>query len=133
MFYQSTLKTMPPKLLSDDGKQVVIRPLVYCKEADIAAYARQQSFPIMPCNLCGAQDTLQRKAIKQMLQEWERQYPGRVENVFRALTTVAPSQLADRHLFDFAALGSRSAQRLSPIDWLLGDANADADVENAAA
>src|SRR5882724_4169782 len=99
MFYQSTLKAMPPKLLSDDGKHVVIRPLAYGKEVDIADYAQQQGFPIMPCNLCGSQETLQRKAIKQMLTEWERQHPGRVENVFRALTTVAPSQLADRDLF----------------------------------
>ena len=133
MFYQSTLKTMPPKLLSDNGKHVVIRPLAYCKEADIAAYTQQQGFPIMPCNLCGSQQTLQRKAIKQMLHDWERQHPGRVENVFRALTSIAPSQLADRNLFDFAALGSRSAQRLSPIDWLLSDADPEAVVENAAA
>jgi tRNA 2-thiocytidine biosynthesis protein TtcA len=133
MFYQSKLKAMPPKLLSDDGKHVVIRPLAYCTETDIAAYARQQGFPIMPCNLCGSQETLQRKAIKQMLRDWEREHPGRVENVFRALTSVAPSQLADRDLFDFGALGSRSAQRLSPIDWLLGDADAKTAVENAAA
>jgi tRNA 2-thiocytidine biosynthesis protein TtcA len=133
MFYQSTLKTMPPKLLSDDGKHVVIRPLAYCKEADITDYAQQQGFPIMLCNLCGSQETLQRKAIKQMLHDWERQYPGRVENVFRAMTSVAPSQLADRDLFDFAALGSHSAQHLGPIDWLLGDASVETAAENAAA
>jgi tRNA 2-thiocytidine biosynthesis protein TtcA len=133
MFYQSTLKTMPPKLLSDDGKHVVIRPLAYCKEADITDYAQQRGFPIMPCNLCGSQETLQRKAIKQMLHDWERQCPGRVENVFRAMTSVAPSQLADRDLFDFAALGSRSAQHLGPIDWLLGDASVDTAADNAAA
>jgi tRNA 2-thiocytidine biosynthesis protein TtcA len=133
MFYQSTLKAMPPKLLSDNGKHVVIRPLAYCKEADIAEYVQQQGFPIMPCNLCGSQETLQRKAIKQMLLDWERQQPGRVENVFRALTSVAPSQLADRDLFDFAALGSRSSQRLSPVDWLRGDASTETVAENAAA
>ncbi len=131
MFYQARLKTMPPKLLSDDGKHVLIRPLAYCKEADLADYARQQGFPIMPCNLCGSQETLQRKAIKQMLGDWERKHPGRVENVFRAMTAVAPSQLADRNLFDFAALGSRSSQRLSQIDWLLGDVGEDAVAENA--
>jgi tRNA 2-thiocytidine biosynthesis protein TtcA len=132
MFYQSALKAMPPKLLSDDGRHVVIRPLAYCKEADIAEYALQQDFPIVPCNLCGSQETLQRKAIKQMLRDWERQYPGRVENVFRALTSVAPSQLADRDLFDFAGLGSRSPQHLNSADWLLGEAGADA-LENAVA
>jgi tRNA 2-thiocytidine biosynthesis protein TtcA len=133
MFYQSALRAMPPKLLSDDGKHVLIRPLAYCKETDIADYAQQQAFPIMPCNLCGSQETLQRKAIKCMLDDWERQHPGRVENVFRAMTAVAPSQLADRDLFDFAALGCRSAQPLSQADWLLGEHAADACTENAAA
>lgn len=129
MFYQSSLKTMPPKLLSDDGRHVVIRPLAYCRESDIADYAQQQRFPIMPCNLCGSQETLQRKAIKQMLADWERKHPGRVENVFRSLTSVMPSQLADRDLFDFAALGSRlPGQHLDQTDWLLGDGN-DAGVE----
>lgn len=122
MFYHSTLKAMPPKLRSDDGKHIVIRPLAYCREADIADYAAQQGFPIMPCNLCGSQETLQRKAIKQMLGEWERRHPGRSENVFRALTAVAPSQLADRELFDFAGLGRRSlAPQPGVTDWLLGD------------
>jgi tRNA 2-thiocytidine biosynthesis protein TtcA len=121
MFYHSTLKAMPPKLLSDDGKHIVIRPLAYCKESDIAEYAQQQQFPIMPCNLCGSQETLQRKAIKQMLTEWERKTPGRTENVFRALTSIAPSQLADRALFDFAGLGSANAERPDAADWLLGD------------
>jgi tRNA 2-thiocytidine biosynthesis protein TtcA len=122
LFYQSTFKAMPPKLLSDDGKHVVIRPLAYCSESDIAEYAQQQQFPVMPCNLCGAQETLQRRAIKQMLTEWERQTPGRIENVFRALTNVAPSQLADPELFDFASLGSRSPASPDQAKWLLGDA-----------
>src|SRR5579859_1017797 len=126
MFYHATLKAMPPKLLSDDAKHVVIRPLAYCRESDIAEYAEQQGFPIMPCNLCGSQETLQRKAIKQMLHDWERKTPGRTENVFRALTSIAPSQLADRALFDFAALGSRSDARPDPAQWLLGGAAADA-------
>jgi len=121
MFHHAKLAAMPPKLQSDDGKHVVIRPLAYCRESDIAEYAEQQRFPIMPCNLCGSQETLQRKAIKQMLHEWERRHPGRGENVFRAMTTIVPSQLADRDLFDFAALGSRAATRPQPIDWLLGD------------
>jgi tRNA 2-thiocytidine biosynthesis protein TtcA len=121
MFHHSTLKAMPPKLQSDDGKHVVIRPLAYCKESDIAEYAGLRAFPIMPCNLCGSQETLQRKMVKQMLHEWERKFPGRIENVFRALTCVAPSQLADRELFDFAALGSRAGGGvLTSADWLLG-------------
>jgi tRNA 2-thiocytidine biosynthesis protein TtcA len=121
MFHHSTLKAMPPKLLSDDGRHVVIRPLAYCRESDIADYAAIRGFPIMPCNLCGSQETLQRKAVKQMLQEWERKFPGRIENVFRALATVAPSQLADRELFDFAALGSQAnGDTPRAADWLLG-------------
>jgi len=123
MFHQSTLKAMPPKLQSDDGKHVVIRPLAYCRESDIAEYAALRAFPIMPCNLCGSQETLQRKAVKQMLQDWERRFPGRIENVFRALTAVAPSQLADRELFDFAALGCRAPGAApTSADWLLGPA-----------
>jgi tRNA 2-thiocytidine biosynthesis protein TtcA len=120
LFHHSSLKAMPPKLLSDDGKHVVIRPLAFCRENDIAEYAEKQQFPIMPCNLCGSQETSQRKAIKQMLGDWERKHPGRVENVFRALTSVAPSQLADRDLFDFIALGSRGSERPDQKDWLLG-------------
>jgi len=124
MFHHSTLKAMPPKLRSDDGKHVVIRPLAYCRESDIAEYAALREFPIMPCNLCGSQETLQRKSVKQMLQDWERKFPGRIENVFRALASVAPSQLADRELFDFSALGSRAAGAAPPTtaDWLLGPA-----------
>jgi len=121
MFHHSTLKAMPPKLRSDDGKHVVIRPLAYCRESDIAEYAALREFPIMPCNLCGSQETLQRKSVKQMLQDWERRFPGRIENAFRALTAVAPSQLADRELFDFIALGSRATDAApTPADWLLG-------------
>ena len=126
MFHHSTLKAMPPKLLSDDGKHVVIRPLAYCNESDIAAYAGLKGFPIMPCNLCGSQQTLQRKVIKQMLQEWERRFPGRIESVFRSLTSVAPSQLADPSVFDFASLGSRArGKRPGPADWLLGPIDPD--------
>jgi tRNA 2-thiocytidine biosynthesis protein TtcA len=109
LFYQAQLKAMPPKLRSDDGRHVVIRPLAYCKEADIAEYATQRQFPIIPCNLCGSQDNLQRKAVQRMLAEWEQVQPGRSENIFRALGNVSPSQLADRELFDFAALGAHPA------------------------
>jgi tRNA 2-thiocytidine biosynthesis protein TtcA len=108
MFYQAQLKAMPPKLRSDDGRHVVIRPLAYCREDDIAAYAAQQQFPIIPCNLCGSQDNLQRKAVRRMLDEWEREQPGRRENIFRALSLVSPSHLADRQLFEFA-LGASAA------------------------
>lgn len=124
MFHHSQLKAMPPKLKSDDGKHVLIRPLAYCKEADIADYAEAKDFPIMPCNLCGSQETLQRKAIKLMLHEWERKFPGRTENVFRALTAVSPSHLADRGLFDFATLGARSDSVPTRSDWLIGDSTA---------
>jgi tRNA 2-thiocytidine biosynthesis protein TtcA len=109
LFYQARLKAMPPKLRSDDGRHVVIRPLAYCQEADIAAYALARQFPIIPCNLCGAQDNLQRKAVRRMLAEWEQVQPGRSENIFRALGNVSPSQLADRQLFDFAALTAQPA------------------------
>lgn len=104
LFHGASLKAMPPKLRSDDGSNVVIRPLAYCNERDIAKWAALQYYPIIPCNLCGSQDNLQRRAIKAMLADWERVQPGRSENIFRALTNVAPSQLADRDLFDFAAL-----------------------------
>jgi tRNA 2-thiocytidine biosynthesis protein TtcA len=104
MFYGGKLKAMPPKLLSDDKQNVVIRPLAYCKEADLEAYAELKEFPIIPCNLCGSQDGLQRQVIKDMLQQWEKQHPGRLETIFAATKNVAPSQLADTDLFDFASL-----------------------------
>jgi tRNA 2-thiocytidine biosynthesis protein TtcA len=121
LFYHSKLSAMPPKLKSDDGKHILIRPLAYCAEDDVAAYAAWQGYPIMPCNLCGSQETLQRKAIKAMLMEWERKTPGRVDNVFRALTDVRPSQLADRSLFDFAGLGARAEVSPDASDWLAGE------------
>ncbi len=104
LFYGGRLKAMPPKLLSDDRRHIVIRPLAYCREEDIAEYAKQMAFPVIPCNLCGSQENLQRQAIKAMLKSWETRHPGRVETIFRALCNVAPSQLADRRLFDFAGL-----------------------------
>jgi len=101
LFFGGKLKAMPPKLLSDDKQNVVIRPMAYCKEKDLAAYAEAREFPIIPCNLCGSQDNLQRQEIKGMLQAWEKQYPGRIETIFRALSQVSPSQLCDRELFNF--------------------------------
>ena len=104
MFFGGKMKSMPPKLLSDDGKNTVIRPMAYCKEADLEKFAEMKSFPIIPCNLCGSQENLQRKQIKQMLKAWENQFPGRIENIFRSISNVAPSHLMDRELFPFANL-----------------------------
>ena len=106
LFNGGRIKAMPPKLLSDDGRHVVIRPLAYCAEEDIRPYAESRGFPIIPCNLCGSQPNLQRQAIKAMLTEWKTKYPGRVENIFRAMGNVSPSQLADHELFDFINLGA---------------------------
>ena len=103
-FFGSRLKAMPPKLVSDNGKHIVIRPMAYVEEGDLEAYAAWKNFPIIPCDLCGSQDNLQRQQVKQMLHEWDRKFPGRVENIFRALCNVSPSHLLDRKLFDFAAL-----------------------------
>jgi tRNA 2-thiocytidine biosynthesis protein TtcA len=104
MFFGSKLKGMPPKLQSDDGKHIVIRPLAYVKEMDMERYAEVKQFPIIPCDLCGSQENLQRKQIKAMLREWEKKHPGRVENIFSALSTVVPSHLMDSKLFGFADL-----------------------------
>ncbi|XGA80614.1 tRNA 2-thiocytidine(32) synthetase TtcA [Halomonas sp. CH40] len=113
MFFGGSLKAMPPKLLSDDGKNIVIRPLAYCKEADIAEFARQMEFPIIPCNLCGSQPNMQRQVVKEMLAEWNQKHPGRLESMFKAVTNVAPSQLADRQLFDFAGLEAKQADQMA--------------------
>jgi tRNA 2-thiocytidine biosynthesis protein TtcA len=102
MFFASKLKTMPPKLVSDDGRHVVIRPLAYVEERDLEAYADWKQFPIIPCDLCGSQDNLQRQQVKLMLRDWERKFPGRVENIFRSMASVAPSHLMDRSLHNFA-------------------------------
>lgn len=119
LFFAGSLKAMPPKLLSDDARNIVIRPLAYCREADIAEYARLMDFPIIPCNLCGSQPNLQRQVVKEMLAEWEKTHPGRLESMFKAVTNVAPSQLADRELFDFAGLEEKQAAMLaSRIDVL---------------
>ena len=109
LFFGAKLKTMPPKLVSDDGKHVVIRPLAYVRERDLARYAEAMAFPIIPCNLCGAQENLQRKQVAAMLREWEKQHPGRIETIFNALGNVVTTHLLDRSLRDFAAIRATGA------------------------
>ena len=101
LFFGSKMKTMPPKLVSDDGRYVVIRPLAYCKESDLAQFAQDQGYPIIPCNLCGSQPNLKRAEIKAMLADWEKRYPGRVDNLFRGLRNIVPSHLMDAELYPF--------------------------------
>ena len=119
LFHGGKLAAMPPKLQSDDGDNVVIRPLAYCRERDIAAYAEIKQFPIIPCNLCGSQEQLQRKQVRRMMDDWEKQHPARIEQAFAALTNVAPSQLADPKLFDFSGLGGDVR---ADAGWLVGEA-----------
>ena len=109
MFFGGKLKAMPPKLLSEDRRHIVIRPLCYVSERSIARYALARSFPIIPCNLCGSQTNMQRVAVKRMLQEWEQQFPGRIESIFTAVCNVSASQLADPKLFDFSGLAATPA------------------------
>jgi tRNA 2-thiocytidine biosynthesis protein TtcA len=109
------MKAMPPKLTTNDKQNIVIRPLAYCSEKDIAAYARQMGFPIIPCDLCGSQENLQRQKIKVMLHAWELEQPGRVNNIFRAIGNVEPSHLADTNLYDFKNLSQASAQDEDPL------------------
>jgi tRNA 2-thiocytidine biosynthesis protein TtcA len=116
MFHGGKLKTMPAKLLSDDGQNMVIRPLAYCREKDIERYAELKELPIIPCNLCGSQDNLQRQVIKDMLQEWDTLHPGRLASIYRAMTDVVPSHLADRDLFDFSGLEERQLKQVKPLD-----------------
>lgn len=122
MFFGSTLKAMPPKLQSDDGDNIVIRPLAYCAEKDLIKYSEMREFPIIPCNLCGSQDGLQRQTTKMMLQEWEDKYPGRIENIFRSIKNIKPSQLADTELFDFEKFAVKSEETKiednSQTNWL---------------
>ena len=136
MFFGSKISAMPPKLRSDDEDNIVIRPLAYVSEADIEQYADFKQFPIIPCNLCGSQDNMQRQNIKEMLRSWDKQFPGRVENVFRSLQNVRPSQLADTSLFDFVSLGRHTdsvanAAPLSASDWLAGSLQTDETSANA--
>ena len=112
MFYGAKLKSMPPKLLSDDKRNIVIRPMAYCREKDIVRFAEINEYPIIPCNLCGSQENLQRQNIKAMLNDWDKQTPGRIENLFKSFQNISPSQMADRQLFDFSALSiDRSAPK----------------------
>ncbi len=121
LFFGGKLKTMPPKLVSDDGRHVVIRPLVYVRERDLARYASLRAFPIIPCNLCGSQQHLQRRQVGEMLRDWEKKHPGRIESIYNALAKVVPSHLMDRALFDFGAV------RPSGRDEPDGDLGFDAD------
>jgi tRNA 2-thiocytidine biosynthesis protein TtcA len=111
LFFGGKLKTMPPKLVSDDGRNVVIRPLAYVRERDLARYAQAMQYPIIPCNLCGSQEHLQRRQVGEMLREWERKHPGRVESIFSAMGSVAASHLLDRSLFDFASVRADGVER----------------------
>lgn len=113
MFYGGKIKSMPPKLLSDNRKHMVIRPLAYCREKDIAEFAAIKQYPIIPCNLCGSQTNLQRQAMKTMLQQWDKQFPGRLETIFTSMQNIQPSQMADTSLFDFIAL---DAEQLNSPD-----------------
>ena len=122
LFFHAKLSGMPPKLLSDNGKHVVIRPLAYVREDDIVAYADAKQFPIIPCNLCGSQENLQRKQVKKMMDAWEKESPGRIETIARALGDIRPSQLSDPKLFDFLALGRRADVPLPDAHaWLTGE------------
>ena len=126
LFFHSKLSGMPPKLLSDDGRHVVIRPLAYVPEADISAYAQARGFPIIPCSLCGSQENLQRQQVSLMLQQWERESPGRIATIARALGDIRPSQLSDPNWFDFMALGRHSATRMPDAHaWLAGSPRKD--------
>ena len=125
MFYGGKLKSMPPKLKSDDGENIVIRPLAYCAEKDIKVYAEVQAFPIIPCNLCGSQDKLQRQAIKQMLGEWSRKHPGRVESIFTSIGNIVPSHLLDTDAYDFRHFQKDSAASPDSDAWLMGEREKD--------
>jgi tRNA 2-thiocytidine biosynthesis protein TtcA len=116
LFYGGKLKSMPPKLVSDDGAHVVIRPLAYVNESDLVDYANWRAFPIIPCNLCGSQDGLKRAEVKQLMQQWQKQFPGRIDSIFGALGRVAPSHLLDGELFDFASAAAVSAVKSASED-----------------
>ncbi len=122
LFFHAKISGMPPKLLSDDGKHVVIRPLAYVAEHDIETYAEHKAFPIIPCNLCGSQENLQRAQVKKMLRQWEKETPGRIETIARALADIRPSQLSDGKLFDFLALGRHTDAALPDAHAWLGGA-----------
>jgi tRNA 2-thiocytidine biosynthesis protein TtcA len=136
MFYGGKLKAMPPKLVSDNGEHVVIRPMAYVREKDIVKYAKERDFPIIPCNLCGSQPNLQRAVVGRMIEDWDKKFPGRVETMFRSLQNIVPSHLADTKLFDFQGLDSVRGepvepQQLAALDG--GDTAFDVDPEIEAA
>lgn len=116
MFHGARLKSMPPKLISDNKQHIVIRPLAYCREADLEKFSLARHFPIIPCNLCGSQENLQRKKIKQMLSDWDTQQPGRVVNVFKSMSRITPSHLLDRDIFNFSELSTDQADELNELD-----------------
>ena len=128
MFYGGKLKAMPPKLVSDNGEHVVIRPLAYVREKDIVKYAKEREFPIIPCNLCGSQPNLQRAVVGRMLQDWDKKFPGRIETMFRSLQNIVPSHLADSKLFDFQSLAAHGSDEL-PASFDGGDTAFDVDPE----
>ncbi len=115
LFFGAKMKAMPPKLATNDKQNIVIRPLAYCSEKEIAAYARQMEFPIIPCDLCGSQENLQRQKVKEMLNAWELEQPGRINNIFRAITNVEPSHLADTSLYDFKNLSQATPNDEDPL------------------
>ena len=119
LFYAGKLKAMSPKLINDNGQHIVIRPLVYCKEKDLASYALAKKFPIIPCNLCGSQNNLQRQVVKEMMQDWDKRYPGRLETMFTALRHVQPSHLVDKKLYNFQEL--RKIEDLSSVNRTVAD------------
>jgi tRNA 2-thiocytidine biosynthesis protein TtcA len=127
LFFGGRLKAMAPKLLSDDGRQIVIRPLAYVAERDIARYARGRGFPIIPCKLCGSQENMQRVAIKKMLADWERDFPGRTESIFSALRHVEPEHLADPRRFDFAGLEARRLSEMTDAEEIALEARLNAE------
>lgn len=116
MFYGARMKSMPPKLISDDKQNIVIRPLAYCRERDLANFAELRQFPIIPCDLCGSNENLQRKNIKLMLNEWDRQQPGRVINIFKSMSRITPSHLIDRDLFEFGQMTTERAGQMNELD-----------------
>lgn len=135
MFYGGRLKAMPPKLQSDDGQHIVIRPLAYCKESDIARYARTREFPIIPCNLCGSQANLKRNAVKAMLRTWEKEDPSKIDNIFRSLQNSNPSHLLDSNLYDFKGLSSEASEGDvafdDPLEYLSSESDDSCDIANA--
>jgi len=116
MFHGARLKSMPPKLVSDDKQNIIIRPLAYCRELDLLDFSKVREFPIIPCNLCGSQENLQRKKVKQMLQQWDKEQPGRVMNVFKSMTRVTSSHLLDPNLFDFIGLSAERTEHITEFD-----------------